>query len=253
MRKIFIITYMLTTLFFFTKPAFAMHIMEGFLPLNWAVFWWLLILPVIYIGFKRINALAGENPRHKLLLAMAGAFVFVISALKIPSVTGSSSHATGVGLGAILFGPVVMSVVSVIVLLFQALLLAHGGISTLGANAFSMGVVGPMIAYLAYRMGKKLGLSSKINVFAAAFLGDLLTYVTTALQLTLAFSTPATFLAVFVKFLAVFAITQIPLAIAEGIVTVFVFNYLESYNKEEILSLQKLSFKTFSKEVTANE
>ena len=127
MRKIFIITYALTTLLFLTQPAFAMHIMEGFLPLNWAVFWWILILPVLYLGFKRINALAGENPRHKLLLAMAGAFVFVLSALKIPSVTGSSSHPTGVGLGAILFGPGVMSVLSVIVLLFQALLLAHGG------------------------------------------------------------------------------------------------------------------------------
>ncbi len=62
--------------------------------------------------------------------------MFVLSALKIPSVTGSCSHPTGVGLGAIMFGPSVMFVLGTIVLIFQALLLAHGGITTLGANAF---------------------------------------------------------------------------------------------------------------------
>ena len=67
--------------------------------------------------------------------------MFVLSALKIPSLTGSCSHPTGVGLGAILFGPSVMSVLGTIILLFQSLLLAHGGLTTLGANAFSMAIV----------------------------------------------------------------------------------------------------------------
>ena len=67
----------------------------------------------------------------------------MLSALKIPSVTGSCSHPTGTGLGAVLFGPGVMTVLGTIVLLFQALLLAHGGLTTLGANVFSMAIVGP--------------------------------------------------------------------------------------------------------------
>ena len=66
-----------------------------------------------------------------MILGLSGAFVFILSALKIPSVTGSSSHPTGVGLGSILFGPLAMSVVGSIVLLFQAVLLAHGGLTTL--------------------------------------------------------------------------------------------------------------------------
>lgn len=61
-----------------------------------------------------------------VLVAMAGAFVFVLSSLKIPSVTGSCSHMTGTGLGAVLFGPAATSVLGIIVLLFQAILLAHG-------------------------------------------------------------------------------------------------------------------------------
>ena len=47
------------------------------------------------------------------LLAMSGAFVFVLSSLKIPSVTGSCSHMTGTGLAAILFGPSAVKVYSV--------------------------------------------------------------------------------------------------------------------------------------------
>ena len=62
--------------------------------------------------------------------------MFVISSLKIPSVTGSCSHMTGTGLGAILFGPTAAGVLGLIVLLFQAILLAHGGLTTLGANTF---------------------------------------------------------------------------------------------------------------------
>ena len=90
-----------------------------------------------------------------MLIAMVDAFAFVLSALKIPSVTGSCSHPTGVGLVAILFGPLVMSVLGLIVLIFQALLLAHGGITTLGANTFSMAVVDPRVSYFFVQASEK--------------------------------------------------------------------------------------------------
>ena len=91
-----------------------------------------------------------EKRSSLLLLGAAGGFCFVLSALKLPSVTGSSSHPTGIGLGAVLFGPWVMVLVGLIVLTFQALLLGHGGITTLGANAFSMAIVGSFVAYGVY-------------------------------------------------------------------------------------------------------
>ncbi len=201
--------------------------MEGFLPWYWCVFWYALSLPVIAYGVIKIKKLTDENPELKPLIAVSGAFMFVLSALKLPSVTGSSSHPTGNGLGAVLFGPAVASVLATIVLVFQALLLAHGGITTLGANVFSMGIVGTASAWLVYKGSKKSGLNASIAIFLAAFFGDLLTYVTTSIQLALAFPIP-TFESAFLKFIVIFAYTQIPLAIIEGYVTVKILNYLIS-------------------------
>ena len=78
-----------------------------------------------------------------------------ISSLKLPSMTGSCSHPTGTGVGAILFGPFITSVLGLIVLIYQAIFLAHGGLTTLGANAFSMGIAGPVVAWVIYKVGTK--------------------------------------------------------------------------------------------------
>ncbi|MEJ0621294.1 cobalt ECF transporter S component CbiM, partial [Klebsiella pneumoniae] len=134
------------------QEAFAMHIMEGFLPPMWALAWWLLFLPCLWYGLVRLRRIVREESNQKVLLALCGAFIFVLSALKIPSVTGSCSHPTGVGLAVILFGPGVVAVLGAIVLLFQALLLAHGGLTTLGANGMSMAVIGPMVGYLVWKL-----------------------------------------------------------------------------------------------------
>lgn len=228
-------------LFFIPHEAYAMHIMEGFLPPFWSIFWLVLCIPFLIAGFRSLNKIVELNPRMKLLLAMAGAFAFVLSSLKIPSVTGSCSHPTGVGLGTVLFGPAVMSVMGVIVLLFQALLLAHGGLTTLGANAFSMAIAGPFVAYGVYKAAGAMKSPQWLAVFLAASLGDLLTYVVTSLQLALAFpSVDGGVMASLVKFMSIFAVTQIPLAISEGIPTVMVFNAIMAYSSESFSGLNIL-------------
>lgn len=242
-KKMLRFSYVLILMLFVPKQAFAMHIMEGFLPIEWVLFWWGVTLPFLIIGLRSIKKKVKENPELKMLLGLSGAFAFVLSALKIPSVTGSCSHPTGVGLGTILFGPAAMSVVGSIVLLFQALLLAHGGLTTLGANAFSMAVAGPIISYLVYKGAKKAGLSFSVSIFLAATLGDLGTYVVTSLQLALAFpSEVGGIMASFVKFSSIFAFTQIPLAISEGLLTVVIMNVLVKYNVRE-LTMLRVSFK----------
>jgi cobalt/nickel transport system permease protein len=221
-------------------PAYAMHIMEGFLPPEWAIFWWIVFIPFFLLGMRSLVRITQENPELKLLLALSGAFTFVLSALKIPSVTGSCSHPTGTGLGAVLFGPWVMSVLGAFVLLFQALLLAHGGLTTLGANAFSMAIVGPFVAFGIYHLIMQMSGKQKVAIFLASALADLTTYVVTAVQLALAFPAPVGgFIASFFKFAGIFAVTQIPLAISEGLLTALVWNWLQSYNSEE-LELLKL-------------
>jgi len=221
-------------------PAYAMHIAEGFLPLQWAIFWWVVALPFFLVGLRSLTRITQKNPELKLLLALAGAFTFVLSALKIPSVTGSCSHPTGTGLGTVLFGPSVMTVLGGLVLLFQALLLAHGGLTTLGANMFSMAIVGPFVAYFVYQVVLRTG-RQRVAIFLASFLEDLLTYITTSIQLALAFPTATGgFMASFLKFAGIFAVTQIPLAISEGLLTVLVWNWLQSYCQGELETLKLL-------------
>jgi cobalt/nickel transport system permease protein len=213
----------------------AMHIMEGYLPPAWSIAWGALCIPFVVAGFFSIKRKIAGNSRMLLLLAMCGAFAFVLSALKLPSVTGSCSHPTGVGLGAVMFGPAATSVLGVIVLLFQAILLAHGGLTTLGANTFSMGIAGPFAAFGIYQLFKKLKAPAAVAVFFAAFIGDLFTYVVTSFQLAAAFpDTVGGVMASAVKFLGVFAVTQLPLAISEGLLTVIVYQGIKKYSRSEL-------------------
>ncbi|MBF2067564.1 MAG: energy-coupling factor ABC transporter permease [Calothrix sp. C42_A2020_038] len=214
--------------------AYAMHIMEGFLPVEWAIFWFIVALPFFVLGLRNITRITHEKPELKLLLALAGAFTFVLSALKLPSVTGSCSHPTGTGLGAILFGPLTMSVLGTLVLIFQALLLAHGGLTTLGANAFSMAIVGPIVAFWIYRLVIPTG-KQRLAIFFASAFANLVTYIVTSIQLALAFpAATGGFIASFLKFAGIFALTQVPLAISEGLLTVLVWNWLTSYGRQEL-------------------
>lgn len=220
-------------------PSRAMHIAEGFLPTMWAGIWYAVSLPFVFYGFAKLKKVTQEHPKAKILLAMAGAFTFILSALKIPSLTGSCSHPTGIALGAILFGPGPMAIVGLIVLLFQAILLAHGGITTLGANIFSMAIVGAWVAYLCYKAMRKAGLSPVVSVFFAAFLGDLITYVVTATQLAIAFpGAEGGIMESLVKFFGIFAVTQVPIAIAEGILSVIIFQVIASYSVEQVVELE---------------
>lgn len=218
-----------------------MHIMEGFLPAGHAAGWWAAAIPFLVAGVRSMQRLVRENPSARLLLGAAGAFIFILSALKLPSVTGSCSHPTGAGLGALLFGPSVMSVLGAIVLLFQALLLAHGGVTTLGANLFSMAIVGPWITYALWLMLRGFRLSREVCIFIAVAAGGLATYAVTALQLAMAFPDPVGgFVGSLTKFMAIFALTQIPLAIGEGLVTVLMLRALAFHTPAGLTSLSIL-------------
>lgn len=223
-----------------------MHIMEGFLPPIWCAVWYIIAIPVVAYGLYKIKKVVDETPESKALLAVSGAFMFVISSLKLPSVTGSCSHPTGNGLGAALFGPAATAVLAAIVLIFQAILLAHGGLTTLGANIVSMGIVGPLVGWLVYLALKKVGCPSKINIFFIAFIADFATYLVTAIQLGLAFPEPNTMAAI-TKFFLIFAPTQLPLAIAEGLLTVIIWNGLMTYKPKLLNRLGAIADKELTK------
>jgi cobalt/nickel transport system permease protein len=216
-----------------------MHIMEGFLPATWCIVWWLIALPCLGLGLIQLKKVMAADHDALALLGVTGGFIFILSSLKLPSVTGSCSHPTGTGLSAICFGPWITSVVCAVVLLFQSLFLAHGGLSVLGANIVSMGIVGPLVGWAIYRALRDTKVNMFFTVFLACAFADLFTYVTTSLELALAY--PAAIGGVvssFVVFLGIFAVTQIPLAIVEGVILALVFKYIVQMKPEILVRLK---------------
>lgn len=216
-----------------------MHISEGFLPPMHAAAWAIIAMPFLVKSMYRVNYIVREYGKAKFLFATSGAFIFVLSALKLPSVTGSCSHPTGTGLGAILFGPSSMVVICTVVLILQALLIGHGGLSTLGANVFSMAIAGPWCAYWVFYLLRKINLGIIPSIFIASFLGDLSTYLTSAIQLACAFPDQISGIGgSLTKFISVFCPTQLPLAIIDGLLTVAILNLLRENSIEELRILK---------------
>ena len=85
-----------------------------------------------------------------------------------------------------------------------------------------MAIAGPFFSYGIYKLCKNININRRICVFLAAAAGDLLTYCVTSFQLAIAYPSPEGILTSVVKFLGVFAPTQLPLAVVEGFLTVVI-------------------------------
>lgn len=206
---------------FWPAPAFAMHISEGILPASWAIFWWVVILPFLYAGIRQVKRRRLLDPSYPPRLGLFGAAVFIISCMPVPvPVAGSCSHPCGTGLAAIFIGPLATILVSFVALLIQALFLAHGGLSTLGGNTLSMGIVGGCTGYYTWQLLKKR-VPLPVAALAAGLLSDWATYATTSMELSLALGKPGGRLQLFLVILAAFVPTQLPLGIFEGLMSWF--------------------------------
>jgi cobalt/nickel transport system permease protein len=196
------------------------------------------------LGIYQLKKVLASDRDALPLLGVTGGFIFILSSLKLPSVTGSCSHPTGTGLSTLSFGPWITALVCAIVLLFQSLFLAHGGLSVLGANIVSMGIVGPLVGYGVYRLLRDTSINIYITVFLVCAIADLFTYVMTSIELALAYPAETGGIASsFILFMGIFAITQIPLAIVEGIVLALVFKYIVALKPEILIRLSVFSEK----------
>jgi len=227
-----------------------MHIMEGYLEPLWCLVWFIVMIPFFYFGVVKIRQILREHPEQKMMVALSGAFIFLLSSLKLPSVTGSSSHPTGTGVAVVFYGVGVCAVLSTIVLIFQALLIAHGGFTTLGANCVSMGIIGPLVGLIFWKILRKANAGVFIAMFFAAFFADLITYVVTAIQMSLNVMTAnsANFVDAFVDFMSVYAVTQIPLAIVEGLIFGMFAQYLITARPDLFEIADKNTINPFVKE-----
>lgn len=207
-------------LLFLVSDAAAMHIPEGILPLNWAALWFLVAAPFAAYGLYTLKKIAADDLSFKPLVGLLAAVVFIISCMPIPVPTaGTCSHPCGTGITGILLGPAMSVLVAIAALFIQALFLAHGGLSTLGANVVSMGVVGSFAGYLTFRTLRLIRLPLFVTAFAAGLCADWATYIATSAELALGIRGEVPFMALFWKIFLAFIPTQLPLGILEGAMT----------------------------------
>ena len=201
-------------------PAHAMHISEGILPLPWAVAWYAAALPFVALGIRQLNVLSRQDLSFKPLAGLMAAVVFIISCMPVPVPTaGTCSHPCGTGMAAILLGPLASTVIASVSLLLQALFLSHGGLSTLGANIVSMGVIGSFAGYLTFKGLRSMGASLAVAAFLAGVQADWATYLVTSFELASGIRGAEPFLPLLEKIMLAFVPTQLPLGILEGAMT----------------------------------
>ncbi len=213
--------------------AHAMHISEGILPPSWAGLWFVVTVPLVLWGLRDVRLRSAREPRYKPLVGLVGAAVFLISCMPVPiPMVGTCSHPCGTGLAAILIGPGPTVVVASIALLFQALFLAHGGLTTLGGNILSMGVGGALSGTLAFLAVRRASGSPAWAAFAAGLLSDWVTYAITSTELALALAPDGSAWHMFLTILAAFAPTQVPLGVAEGFLSMAAYSFLRRRRPE---------------------
>lgn len=202
------------------KDAYAMHISEGILPLNWAALWFALAIPFVAYGLYSLNRRSHDDPSFKPLVGLMAAVVFIISCMPIPiPFAGTCSHPCGTGISGILVGPAISVLITAVALLIQAIFLAHGGLSTLGADIVSMGVMGSFAGYFTFRILLSLRMGMTVAGFMAGLFADWATYLMTSVELASGIKGGAAFLPLFWKILVAFIPTQLPLGILEGAIT----------------------------------
>ncbi|MFH0789771.1 MAG: energy-coupling factor ABC transporter permease [Pseudomonadota bacterium] len=197
-----------------------MHISEGILPWNWAALWFVVAAPFVAVGLHRLKKLSSKDLSFKPLVGLMAAVVFIISCMPIPVPTaGTCSHPCGTGMSGILLGPFISILITAAALLIQALFLAHGGLSTWGADIISMGVMGSFAGYGTFMVLRSMRMNLSLSGFLAGLLADWATYLTTSVELAAGIRGDSPFMPLFSKILIAFIPTQLPLGILEGAIT----------------------------------
>lgn len=225
-RFLFVVALVLVTLV--PREARAMHLADGALPASWCALWTLLALPIVIFAWRRFDLRRLRDERLFALVAMMGAAVFAVSCMPVPiPIVGSCSHPCGTGLAAIVVGPLITVSITTVALVIQALFLAHGGLTTLGADVLSMGVAGGFVGFAVYRLARRYGLGVMGAAFLAGLLSDWATYATTAFELAVGLHGQRSAGALFGALCLAFAPTQLPLGLLEGWVTAGALVFLE--------------------------
>lgn len=227
-----------------------MHIPDGYLGPQTYVPLMGVFVAAVAVAVKKIRK---EVPARNIpYLGMAAAFSFIIMMFNLPIPGGTTGHAVGSALIAILFGPWVAVVAVSVALIIQALIFGDGGITAIGANCFNMAVFMPFIAYYTFKIIN--GRSQKsgrimIAAFAAGYLSLVLTAVLTATEFGLQplIATGADGKSLYCPYdlkiaIPAMAIEHLVLfGVAEGLVTALIVRFFARRKDQTIYAISKKS------------
>ena len=149
-----------------------MHIPDGYLSPTTCAVAYAAAAPFWYVALNRVKRLM--QSRVVPLLAVVSAFCFVIMMFNLPIPGGTTAHAVGMGVAAIVLGPWAAILAISIALAIQALFFGDGGITAFGANCLNMAIVGSLVAYGTYHLiSARAALDSPRRIVAAAIAGYL--------------------------------------------------------------------------------
>ena len=135
-----------------------MHIPDGYLGPATSGFFYAVMIPIWAFASKIVKKTL--KAKQVPLLAIGAAFSFVIMMFNVPIPGGTTGHAVGGVLVAILLGPWAACIAVTVSLVVQALLFGDGGITAIGANCFNMAFVLVFTGYYAYRL---LSMNAPVN------------------------------------------------------------------------------------------
>jgi cobalt/nickel transport system permease protein len=205
----------------FLFGGFYMHLADGLLPATqWPVYG-AVSAGVIALGVKEYYRKSVNRLDYEIMSGVFTAFVFMVTVFEIPMPFGSTEHPTGTPLMSIFMGPLITPFLSAVVLLLE-LLLRDGGLTTLGANVFSLGIIGGITGWGVFFTLRRFKAGLFLAGFAAGLLGDLSVYLATAIELSLANIGKHAFWFYFYAYLP----GQVPLAVIEGIFTGIVLQFI---------------------------
>ncbi|MEM2633866.1 MAG: energy-coupling factor ABC transporter permease [Nitrososphaerales archaeon] len=201
-----------------------MHIPDGFLDLHICAITYLATIIFLVFAFKRAREVIDE--KHIPLMATLTAMFFAAQMMNYPIIGGTTAHLLGGPILAITLGPYAGLISMTIILLIQALLFGDGGIITLGANIWNMGIIGVFIPYIICLLILKIKNSKNalmIGIFLAAFIGDVLAAIFAGLELglstlTFPYSVPIAVTAM--------GLHHSIIGIGEGIVTIIIISII---------------------------
>ena len=147
-----------------------MHIPDGYLSPQTAAAMYALSAPFWWRASRKVKTLL--TGRAVPLVALLAAFSFIIMMFNVPLPGGTTGHAVGATLAAIVLGPWVAVLTVTIALVIQALFFGDGGILAIGANVFNMGIAMAFVGYAVYRwLSAGSAVTSGRRVVAGALAG----------------------------------------------------------------------------------